>query len=266
MVVCPPSAECTQIPSSSLKCSIVRRTCRAERTEHGAEAPADGRYRAGVRDHQDHTYWTRHLTWSSGSDTRFLHSDVCCDTSVVFLQCPGRPPILWRQWHPVPQVCIDSAARDATVEHKKALLLNGLGVEGLIFYLLAVEYEPIPAVDHESRVDAVQDAYSAMLHLLEGIFDEQVDLMCLRASFKTPRQQLGETAVQFILQTKWLARLCSFRASALPTAGALQNTHLTLRPPGFHDLLPESVHTSQQAGRRLNLQRPAHENYIHSAN
>ncbi|KAH7964443.1 hypothetical protein HPB51_027315 [Rhipicephalus microplus] len=46
-----------------------------------------------------------------------------------FLQCPGVPPILWRQWRPVLQVYINAAARNATPEHKKALILNALGVE-----------------------------------------------------------------------------------------------------------------------------------------
>ncbi|KAH8020706.1 hypothetical protein HPB51_002655 [Rhipicephalus microplus] len=45
-----------------------------------------------------------------------------------FLQCPSVPPIPWRQRHPVLQVYIDAAAKNVTPEHKKALLLNALGV------------------------------------------------------------------------------------------------------------------------------------------
>ncbi|KAH6926572.1 hypothetical protein HPB50_019811 [Hyalomma asiaticum] len=81
----------------------------------------------------------------------------------AFLQCLGVPPISWRQWRPVLQVYIDAAARDATPEHKKALLLNALGVEGLNSYLRAVDEEQHPGVDQETP----QDAYSATLDSLE---------------------------------------------------------------------------------------------------
>ncbi|KAH8035380.1 hypothetical protein HPB51_005104 [Rhipicephalus microplus] len=68
-----------------------------------------------------------------------------------FLQCPGLPSIPWRQWHPVLQVYIDAASRDATAEHKKALLQNALGVESLNTYLRAVEYEQQPVADRPTR-------------------------------------------------------------------------------------------------------------------
>ncbi|KAH6933492.1 hypothetical protein HPB50_015579 [Hyalomma asiaticum] len=48
-------------------------------------------------------------------------------------------PVCHRQWRPVLQVYIDAAARDVTPEHKKALLLNALGVEGLNCYLCATD-------------------------------------------------------------------------------------------------------------------------------
>ncbi|KAL1426098.1 hypothetical protein MTO96_018571 [Rhipicephalus appendiculatus] len=68
-----------------------------------------------------------------------------------FLQCPDVPPIPWRQWRPVLQVYIDAAARDATPEHKKALLVNALGVEGLNTYLCAAEDEQKPGADRPTR-------------------------------------------------------------------------------------------------------------------
>ncbi|KAH6945291.1 hypothetical protein HPB50_007753 [Hyalomma asiaticum] len=81
------------------------------------------------------------------------------------IQCPGVPPISWRQRHPVLQVYIDAAARDATPEHKKALLLNALGVEGLNCYLRAVDEEQQPGADRETP----EDAYNATLDVLESL-------------------------------------------------------------------------------------------------
>ncbi|KAH7932550.1 hypothetical protein HPB51_029241 [Rhipicephalus microplus] len=74
----------------------------------------------------------------------------------VFLQCPGRPHIPLRQWRPVLQVYIDAAARNATPGHKKASLLNALGVECLNSYLLSAEDELILVVDHASLADAMK--------------------------------------------------------------------------------------------------------------
>ncbi|KAH6933186.1 hypothetical protein HPB50_012988 [Hyalomma asiaticum] len=82
-----------------------------------------------------------------------------------FLQCPGVPPIPWRQWRPVLQVYIEAAARDATPEHKKALLLNALGVKGLNRFLRAVDEEQQPGADRETP----DDAYNATLHVLESL-------------------------------------------------------------------------------------------------
>ncbi|KAL1468103.1 hypothetical protein MTO96_041699 [Rhipicephalus appendiculatus] len=123
-----------------------------------------------------------------------------------FLQSPGEPPVPWRQWRPVLQAYIDAAARDATPEHKKALLLNALGIEGLNRYLRVVEDEPQPASGGGTQ-DAVQDAYLATLKRLDAIYDEQLDPTCLRAAFKALRQGPVESAVQFILEVRRLTRL-----------------------------------------------------------
>ncbi|KAL1454690.1 hypothetical protein MTO96_043715 [Rhipicephalus appendiculatus] len=131
-----------------------------------------------------------------------------------FLQCPGEPPVPWRQWRPVLQAYIDAAARDATPEHKKALLLNGLGDRGgWNRYLRMVEDEPQPASGGETQ-DAVQDAYLATLKKLDAIYDEQLDPTGLRAAFKALRQGPDESAVQFILEVRRLARLCNFGATS----------------------------------------------------
>ncbi|KAL1485845.1 hypothetical protein MTO96_031720 [Rhipicephalus appendiculatus] len=123
-----------------------------------------------------------------------------------FLQCPSEPPVPWRQWRPVLQAYIDAAARDATPEHKKALLLNALGIEGLNRYLRVVEDEPQPASGGGTQ-DAVQDAYLVTLKRLDAIYDEQLDPTCLRAAFKALRQGPDESALQLILEVRRLAHL-----------------------------------------------------------
>ncbi|KAL1476076.1 hypothetical protein MTO96_036787 [Rhipicephalus appendiculatus] len=130
-----------------------------------------------------------------------------------FLQCPGVPPIPWRQWRPVLQVYIDAAARDATPEHKKALLLNALGVEGLNAYLRAAEDEQQPGADRPTH-EETPNVYDAALALLSRLFDSQPDAACLRAHFKTLRQGPDESAVQFIQEVRRVAKLCEFGAAS----------------------------------------------------
>ncbi|KAL1469683.1 hypothetical protein MTO96_040923 [Rhipicephalus appendiculatus] len=91
----------------------------------------------------------------------------------TFQQCPGVPRIPRWQWRPVLQVYIDAAARDATQEHKKALLLNALGAEGLNRYLRALEDEPQPRTARTTPEDA-QDAYKTTLEQLDAIFDTKI--------------------------------------------------------------------------------------------
>lgn len=98
----------------------------------------------------------------------------------LFVQCPGVPPILWRQWRLVLQVYIDAAARDATLEHKKALLLNALDVEGLNTYegldtyLRAAEDEQQPGADWPTR-ETTTDVFDAAPVLFNELFDSQPD-------------------------------------------------------------------------------------------
>ncbi|KAH6933758.1 hypothetical protein HPB50_018069 [Hyalomma asiaticum] len=126
-----------------------------------------------------------------------------------FLQCPGVPPIPWRQWRPVLQVYIDAAARDATPEHKKVLLLNALGVEGLNRFLREVDEEQLPGADRETP----EDAYSATLDLLERVFNPGQHPACVRTQFKFLRQRPDETAVEFIQEVQRQVKLCEFGAA-----------------------------------------------------
>ncbi|KAH8024415.1 hypothetical protein HPB51_022920 [Rhipicephalus microplus] len=109
-----------------------------------------------------------------------------------FLQCTGIPPIPWRQWRPVEQVYIDATARDVMLEHKKALLLNALGIEGLNIYLHAAE--DVPGADQPTQ-EMTLGVFDAGLALLNGIFAPPLDAACLRAYFKALRQSLDQSAV-----------------------------------------------------------------------
>ncbi|KAH6921098.1 hypothetical protein HPB50_027915 [Hyalomma asiaticum] len=102
----------------------------------------------------------------------------------------GHSPIDW-------QVYIDAAARNATPEHKKALLLNALGVEGLNCYLRAVDEEQQPGADRET----LEDAGNLQPTPGSGYI----------------RQRPVETAVDFIQevqrQVKPTVKLCEFGAA-----------------------------------------------------
>ncbi|KAL1414300.1 hypothetical protein MTO96_030535 [Rhipicephalus appendiculatus] len=105
-------------------------------------------------------------------------------------------------------VYIDAAARDAMPEHKKALLLNALAIEGLNRYLRAIEDEPQPGANQTTPEDA-QDAYKTTLKALDLAREEErvdrasqqvaglaIDAVSSRAiqdggSARRPRQEPG---------------------------------------------------------------------------
>ncbi|KAH8031320.1 hypothetical protein HPB51_016212 [Rhipicephalus microplus] len=128
----------------------------------------------------------------------------------LFLQCPGVPPILWKQWRPVLQVYIHTAARDATQEHKKALLLNALGVEGLNTYLRTTKDEQQSGADRPTQETTFTNVYDAVLALLNEIFDPQSDVACLHVHFEALRQgpDLTQGFVEFIQEVRRVAKLC----------------------------------------------------------
>ncbi|KAH8029384.1 hypothetical protein HPB51_000027 [Rhipicephalus microplus] len=105
---------------------------------------------------------------------------------------PGKLPIPWRKRRPVLQVYIDAVAWDTTPVHKKALLLNALGIEGLDSYLLVVENELTPAVDHAIPENAVQGVYVGTLQQLDVIFDEQ-DHSFFSSCFASRRCKLADS-------------------------------------------------------------------------
>ncbi|KAH8023048.1 hypothetical protein HPB51_010824 [Rhipicephalus microplus] len=170
----------------------------------------------------------------------------------MFLQCPGSSPIPWRHWHPVLQVYIDATARDATPEHKKALLQNALGVEGLNSYLLAVKDEPIPAVDHVGPADAVQDAYAATLQQL----DNSLDLVIEEKHVNRALQQLDALSSVAVS-----SRHGRDSVTYLPPIGTFVLLQLLRKPvPSAHRLrllprLPARLTPVLQRRRRLTWER-----------
>ncbi|KAL1414856.1 hypothetical protein MTO96_007118 [Rhipicephalus appendiculatus] len=104
-------------------------------------------------------------------------------------------------------------ARHATPEHKKALLLNALGVEELNTYLRAAEDELQPGADRPTQEETT-NVYEAALALLNKLFDPQPDAACLRAQFKALRQRPDESAVQFIQEVRREAKLGEFGAAS----------------------------------------------------
>ncbi|KAH8034384.1 hypothetical protein HPB51_023514 [Rhipicephalus microplus] len=105
-------------------------------------------------------------------------------------------------------VYIDAAARHATPEHKKALLLNALAVKGLNTYMRAAEDEP--GADQPTQATTCTNLYDAALARLNEIFDPQADLACLRAHFRALRQGPDQLVVEFIQEVRRTAKLCEF--------------------------------------------------------
>ncbi|KAH8029272.1 hypothetical protein HPB51_024697 [Rhipicephalus microplus] len=132
--------------------------------------------------------------------------------SPPFLQCPGVPPISRKQWCHVLQIYIDAAARYPTPEHKKALLLNALGVGGLNTYLHAAKDEPQSGADRPTQ-ETTPDVFDAAHALLNELFDPHPDAACLRDHFKALRQGPDQSAVELIQEVRRVAKLCEFGAA-----------------------------------------------------
>ncbi|KAH6919467.1 hypothetical protein HPB50_029544 [Hyalomma asiaticum] len=92
--------------------------------------------------------------------------------------------------------------------HKKALLLNALGVEGLNRFLRALDEEQQPGADRETP----DDAYNATLDVLERVFNPRQHPACVRTQFFL-RQWPDETAVEFIQEVQRQVKLCEFGAA-----------------------------------------------------
>ncbi|KAH7971228.1 hypothetical protein HPB49_020470 [Dermacentor silvarum] len=126
-----------------------------------------------------------------------------------FLQCLGMPVIAWRDWRRVVWIYIDAAARDATQAHKKALLLNALGVEGVRLYFAAVEDQTQAGADGgTSDVEAV-DVFPEALTVLGRCFAPEEDEVVKRLQFKRT-QHAEESTTTFLNDLHPLARACGF--------------------------------------------------------
>ncbi|KAH8022202.1 hypothetical protein HPB51_023052 [Rhipicephalus microplus] len=105
------------------------------------------------------------------------------------------------------RVYINAAARDATPEHKKALLQNTLGVEGLGTYLRAAENDPGAVWPTQ---ETMPNVFDAALALLNELFDPQPHTACLGAHFNALCEDPDQSAVEFIQNVRRKAMLCEF--------------------------------------------------------
>ncbi|KAH7975095.1 hypothetical protein HPB49_023540 [Dermacentor silvarum] len=114
-------------------------------------------------------------------------------TPPPFLQCPGLSAIPWPKWRHVLQIHV--AARDATPKHKKALLFNSLGVEGLNIYFRAVVDRTQLHTDEDGET---LNAYEEALTLLHAYFCPEDDEVCRRMKYKKKIQTSAETTMEFL--------------------------------------------------------------------
>ncbi|KAH6946753.1 hypothetical protein HPB50_014869 [Hyalomma asiaticum] len=108
-----------------------------------------------------------------------------------FLQRPDVPVGPWPQLRCAFQTYIDAAARYATPDHQKALLLNALGVELLGLYFRDV--------DAGTAVRSTTNPSTTNCHSeLKVLFAPREDAVLTRLRFRQRMQQPGETAAPFI--------------------------------------------------------------------
>ncbi|KAH7971551.1 hypothetical protein HPB51_027106 [Rhipicephalus microplus] len=105
--------------------------------------------------------------------------------------------------------CADDSAPVQAVppgRHKKALLLNALGIAGLNTYLHATEDEQQPKANRPTQ-ETTLDVFDAALALLNELFDPQPDVARLRTYFKALRQGPDLSVVEFIQEVRRVAKL-----------------------------------------------------------
>ncbi|KAH7980699.1 hypothetical protein HPB49_018381 [Dermacentor silvarum] len=130
--------------------------------------------------------------------------------SVIGVPCPGMPVIPWRDWHRVLQVYIDAAAKDAMLVHKKALLLNVLGVEGVRIYFAAVEEQTQAGADGGTSDAEAVDVFQEVLAVLGRCFAPEEDEVVTRLQFKRRTQGTEESTTTFPKDLQRLAKTCGF--------------------------------------------------------
>ncbi|KAL1476679.1 hypothetical protein MTO96_018245 [Rhipicephalus appendiculatus] len=99
-----------------------------------------------------------------------------------FLSLPGQPVIPWEQW--------------------KQAIKN--------YMIASVPPTYLPFIGRGADREPPADAYKAALADLDKLFDSPQDPVCVRAYFKSLRQRPDESAVQFILEVRRMAKLCDF--------------------------------------------------------
>ena len=121
-----------------------------------------------------------------------------------FLQNPGDPPVVWKQWISLFQTYLTAIGADEDFSHarKKALLLHCLGVEGQrIFSTL-----PGSSTSHPKG----SEPFIYTLEILKSHFEPTLNVVAERYWFRQRTQQVGETFENYIASLRELAKTCDF--------------------------------------------------------
>ena len=123
---------------------------------------------------------------------------------VYFLQEPGEPAILWRQWISSFKTYLTAIDGDNfSAARRKALLLHCLGIEGQRIF------NTLPGHDSDTVPDG-SDVYKEAVKLLENRFSKAVNVVAERYKFKQRAQASGESIDSFISALRDLAKTCDF--------------------------------------------------------
>jgi len=112
-----------------------------------------------------------------------------------FLDIPGEPVIEFEHWLKCfRNYVIAMGGESFSDERLKALLLNGLGVEGQRQFK-ALERVP-PSVPTDAQ--AAKPLYSEAIQKLRDRFVKKKSTVTIRAEFRSRRQRVGESVADFV--------------------------------------------------------------------
>lgn len=109
-------------------------------------------------------------------------------------------------------MCIDTATRNAAPAHKKALLLNALGVEGVRIDFAAVEDQTQAGADVVTNDAEAADVYEEALAVLGWCFATE-DEVATRLHLKRRLQGPEESTIDLLKDIQRLANACKFGAA-----------------------------------------------------
>lgn len=142
-----------------------------------------------------------------------------------FLPTPGRPAVAWPQWLRIfENFLLASGASDFTPDRRKALLLQGLGVEGQrIFYTLPLASSDNAKAGEQTATDKLPtdskgiadtrtelSPYDIAVAALHGHFTTASNVVAERHRFGRRVQQASETINEYVTALRELSATCSF--------------------------------------------------------